>query len=104
MPEHDDPQQPGDPGPIQLGPVRKIVPEEGVVRDPGPIEIDVIFKSEWATVTDPMAGRDLHLEHHAPHQASPGQASPGQASSGQASSGQASPENADAGQPDPGER
>jgi hypothetical protein len=99
MPEHDDPQQPGDPGPIQLGPVRKIVPEEGVVRDPGPIEIDVIFKSEWATVTDPMAGRDLHLEHHAPHQASPGQASPGQASSGQAS-----PENADAGQPDPGER
>jgi hypothetical protein len=83
MPEHDDPQQPGDPGPIQLGPVRKIVPEEGVVRDPGPIEIDVIFKSEWATVTDPMAG---------------------QASSEQASSGQASPENADAGQPDPGER
>jgi hypothetical protein len=104
MPEHDDPQQPGDPGPIQLGPVRKIVPEEGVVRDPGPIEIDVIFKSEWATVTDPMAGRDLHLEHYAPHQASSEQASSEQASSEQASSEQASPGQPDAGQPDPGER
>jgi hypothetical protein len=30
-------------------------------NDPGPIELDAVMKSEWATVTDPMAGRDLQL-------------------------------------------
>lgn len=56
MPDADAEHRSDDPGPSETGPVANIA-----ARDPGPIEVNVVMKGEWATVTDPMAGRDLHL-------------------------------------------
>jgi hypothetical protein len=46
-----------DPGPIETGDV----PSVGAA-DPGPIEVDVVMRDIVLQVSDPMAGRDLHIE------------------------------------------